>query len=143
MVKQVKRKIALATLIVSAAMVLGACDFSGFSNNANSNSNELTSSLVSSFEPSSISNNDRTSSGGLLSSDFVLTEITAVSNKDSYEIGDELNLTVTAHYSNGDTVIVSGYDVSGFNNRTAGEQNVTITYGDKSTTITIIVMLIV
>ena len=139
MVKQVKRKIALATLIVSAAMVLGACDFSGFSNNANSNSNELTSSLVSSFEPSSISNNDRTSSGGLLSSDFVLTEITAVSNKDSYEIGDELNLTVTAHYSNGDTVIVSGYDVSGFNNRTAGEQNVTITYGDKSTTITIIV----
>ncbi len=139
MIKQVKRKIALATLIVSATMVLGACDFSGFSNNANSNSNEPTSSQVSSFESSSISNNDKTSSGDSSIATVVLTEITAVSNKSSYEIGDTLDLTVTAHYSNGDTAIISEYDVTGFNNRTAGEQEVTITYGEKSTTITVTV----
>ena len=62
-----------------------------------------------------------------------------MSNKESYEIGDELDITVTAHYSNGDTAIVSEYEVSGFNNRTPGEQVVTITYGDVSTTVTVVV----
>ena len=154
MINKVKRKIVLGAVVLSAAMALAACDINGLpSQDISSNFNESTSESISSFESSSISNSENTSSGGLLGTGtssssssssssvapVVLVKITAVSNKESYEIGDELDLTVTAHYSNGDTVIISDYEVSGFNNRTAGEQVVTITYGDQSATITVTV----
>ena len=154
MINKVKRKFVLGAVILSAVMSLAACDLNGLVSTSDSTSGNTSSSeqITSSFESSSISNGDKTTSGGPLGAGnessssststapvVVLTSITAVNNKESYEIGDELDITVTAHYSNGDTVTVSEYQVTGFNNRTPGEQVVTITYGDAATTVTVIV----
>ena len=156
MINKVKRKFVLGAVILGAVMSLAACDLNGLVNTSSSTSDNTSTSeqITSSFESSSISNSDKTTSGGPLGAGnsssssssststvppVVLTNITAVNNKASYEIGDELDITVTAHYSNGDTVTVSEYGVSGFNNRTPGEQVVTITYGDASTTVTVVV----
>ena len=157
MINKVKRKFVLGTVIVGAVMALAACDLNGLTSLPDSTSGNTSTSeqITSSFESSSISNTEKTTSGGPLGGvnssssssssstssapRVVLTNITAVNNKESYEIGDELDITVTAHYSNGDTAIVSEYEVSGFNNRTPGEQVVTITYGDVSTTVTVVV----
>ena len=139
MITKFKRKIALGAVILSAAMVLAACDLNGF---ASSEKSENTSSEQITYTSSAINDSTNTGSLGFGTSSqerVYLKEITAVSNKESYEIGDELDLTVTAYYSNGDVVAISGYEVSGFNNRTPGEQVVTISYGAVSTTITITV----
>ena len=137
MIKKVKRKIVLGAVLISTAMALAACDINGLGNNgANStldNSTSYTSSAI-----------DDKSGSGLLGTSgtsvpVVLTSINAASNKDSYEIGDELDLTVTATYSNGDVVTVEEYDVEGFNNRKSGEQEVTISYAGKSVTVKVTV----
>ena len=137
MIKKVRRKIVLGAVLISTAMALAACDINGLGNNGvNStldNSTSYTSSAI-----------DDNSGSGLLgtsgtSAPVVLTSINAASNKDSYEIGDELDLTVTATYSNGDVVTVEEYDVEGFNNRKAGEQEVTISYAGKSVTVKVTV----
>ena len=133
MINKVKRKFVLGAVILSAAMALAACDLNGVA----SNNGESTSSTPNVTYTSSAINDSGISDSSVGS--VFLDRITAVSNKESYEIGDELDLTVTAYYSNGDVVAVSGYEVSGFNNRTAGEQAVTISYGGVSTTVTITV----
>ncbi len=136
MINKAKRKITLGVLVVSAAMALAACDLSsigtGNSNPGSDNPISYTSSAIDDKNNSSLTSSDS-------SIPVFLTAINAVNNKDEYEIGDELDLTVTATYSNGDVVTVEGYEVEGYNNRKAGEQEVTITYGGKSTTVTVVV----
>ena len=133
MINKFKRKIVLGAVIVSAAMALAACDLSGFGNNTQTS----TDTGKTTYTSSAIDDSGLFGKGS--DNRVVMTALTAVSNKESYEIGDELDLTVTATYSNGDVVAVSGYEVSGYNSRTAGTQVVTISYGDKSTTVTITV----
>ena len=67
--------------------------------------------------------------------DPVLTGITAVSNKESYEYGDELDVTVEATYSDGSKVLVTDYQVEGFNSKEAGEQTLTFTFEGKTCTL--------
>lgn len=133
MINKVKRKIVLGAVLLSASMALAACDINGFSNST-PNSNPIDNSV--SYTSSAIDDSGNFASGNS-SNTVVLTSLNAVSNKDDYEIGDELDVTVTATYSNGDVVVVEGYEVEGFNNRKAGEQVVTIKYGGKSTTVTV------
>lgn len=138
MINKVKRKFVLGAVVLSAAMALAACDLSGANTN-NPNPSSSSDNPIS-FTSSAIDSNGNSS---ILSSDssipVYLTGITAVSNKESYEIGDQLDLTVTATYSNGDVVTIESYETEGFNNRKAGEQEVTVTYGGKSTTVTVTV----
>ena len=132
MINKVKRKVVLGVLILSAAMAISACDLSsigtGNSNPGSDNPISYTSSAI-----------DDTGHSSDSSVPVFLTAINAVSNKENYEIDDQLDLTVTATYSNGDVATIEGYEVEGFNNRKAGEQEVTITYGGKSTTVTVTV----
>ena len=132
MINKVKRKVVLGALILSAAMAISACDLSsigtGNSNPGSDNPISYTSSAI-----------DDTGHSSDSSVPVFLTAINAVSNKENYEIDDQLDLTVTATYSNGAVATIEGYEVEGFNNRKAGEQEVTITYGGKSTTITVTV----
>ena len=136
MINKVKRKVVLGALILSAAMAISACDLSsigtGNSNPGSDNPVSYTSSAIDDKNNSSLTSSDS-------SIPVFLTAINAVNNKDEYEIGDELDLTVTATHSNGDVVTVESYEVEGYNNRKAGEQEVTITYGGKSTTVTVVV----
>ena len=136
MINKVKRKIVLGAIVLSAAMAISACDLNaaGSTNPSPSSDNPIsyTSSAIDDTGNSSISSSDS-------SIPVYLTAITAVSNKESYEIGDQLDLTVTATYSNGDVATVEGYEVEGFNNRKAGEQEVTVTYSGKSTTVKVTV----
>ena len=67
----------------------------------------------------------------------VLVSITAVSNKDSYEQGDNLNLTVMANYSDGSSVEIKDYTVEGYNNQTVGEQELTVSFEDKSCSVSV------
>ena len=132
MINKVKRKVVLGALVLSAAMAISACDLSsigtGNSNPGSDNPISYTSSAI-----------DDTGHSSDSSVPVFLTAINAVSNKENYEIDDQLDLTVTATYSNGDVATIEGYEVEGFNNRKAGEQEVTITYGGKSTTVTVTV----
>ena len=142
MINKVKRKIVLGAVLLSASMALAACDINGLSSAPNpsasfDNSTSYTSSAINDNSGSGLLSTSTSSSSSSIP--VVLTAINAVSNKDNYEIGDELDLTVTATYSNGDVVTIEGYEVTGFNNRKAGEQVVTITYAGKSTTVTITV----
>ena len=68
-----------------------------------------------------------------------LVSIEAANNKESYEIGESLDLTVTAHYSDGTSMAINEFGVSGFNSQISGTQTVTVTYEDQSTTIDIFV----
>lgn len=141
MINKVKRKIVLGAVLLTASMALAACDINGLSSNAPNpsasfdNPTSYTSSAIDDNSGSGLLGTSTSSSSSSIPT--VLTAINAVSNKNNYEIGDELDLTVTATYSNGDVVVVEGYEVAGFNNRKAGEQVVTITYAGKSTTVTV------
>ena len=133
MINKVKRKIVLGAVLLSASMALAACDINGFGNST-PNTNPIDNSV--SYTSGAIDDSGNFASDNS-SNAVVLTSLNAVSNKDNYEIGDELDITVTATYSNGDVVVVKGYEVTGFNNRKAGEQVVTVTYAGKSTTVTV------
>ena len=61
-----------------------------------------------------------------------LTGISVTGNKQSYEYGEDLDIVVTANYSDDSTTNINNYEVEGFNNKQPGEQTVTIKYEDKS-----------
>ncbi len=79
------------------------------------------------------------------SSVVTLESITVKSKpgKTTYEIGESLDtagLVLTAKYSDGSTKLINtGYTVSGFSSSTAGTKTVTVSYGGKTTTITVTV----
>ena len=57
-----------------------------------------------------------------------------------YQIGEELDLTVTAEYSDNSKAVVTDYTTEGFNNKKSGSQSVTVFYGGKGTIINITVL---
>ena len=61
----------------------------------------------------------------------ILVDIAVTNNKANYEVGDSLDLTVKAHYSDGSYEEVTDYQVSGFYNENPGVQSVTINYKGK------------
>ncbi len=61
----------------------------------------------------------------------ILVDISVTNNKASYEIGESLNLTVKANYSDGSSEEVTDYEASGFYNEYSGVQSVTINYKGK------------
>ena len=69
----------------------------------------------------------------------VLTGINVTTNKENYEYGEDLDLVVTASYSDNSTTNVSNYEVEGFNSKQPGEQTVTVKFEDKSYTLKVTV----
>lgn len=148
MANKVKKLFVIGSVVSGLFMAITACNFAHSSqpssqDSSNQESSELlsSSSLPSSSQESSkeSSSSQAPSSSSSVKPVIVLTSISAVSNKESYEIGDELDITVTANYSDGNSENVSNYQVTGFNNRAAGEQNLTITFDNKSCTLKVIV----
>jgi len=69
--------------------------------------------------------------------------VNAQPNKTEYAIGEELDMTglvVIAAYSDGSSETVTEYSISGYNKNTIGEQTITVTYKDKTTTFNVIVL---
>ena len=62
----------------------------------------------------------------------VLVNISASTNKEAYEYGEDLDIVVKAHYSDGSEVVIDNYTVTGYNAENPGEQNLTITYEGKT-----------
>ncbi|MDR0302246.1 MAG: leucine-rich repeat protein, partial [Treponema sp.] len=63
-------------------------------------------------------------------------------NKIQYNLNDELTLAgmvVTATYSDGSTMLVTGYTTTGFDSSTIGNKTVTVSYGGKTTIFTVMV----
>ena len=71
--------------------------------------------------------------------DPIIVSLDVINNEESYEWGEDLDLTVTASYSDGSTVNVTSYEVSGYNKEEAGEQTVTISYQGKTTSLKVLV----
>ena len=71
----------------------------------------------------------------------VLENITVIDNKAAtgYEIDDELDIKVTANYSDGTTVELTDYDVTTFDNQNAGQQELVVTFHDKTANVTVTV----
>lgn len=68
-----------------------------------------------------------------------LTSISAVANETTVAVGtkaEDLDITVTAHYSDGTTETITDYSISGTVG--VGENTFTIVYGGKTTTVTVI-----
>ena len=113
--KGIKKLFVLGSLISGLFMALSACDVNPNEQSSNHESSSQVSDSQSSQEPQR-----------------VLNSIVAVSNKTSYERGEELDLTVTALYSDQSTSPISNYQVEGFNNRLVGEQTITVSYDGQS-----------
>lgn len=67
-------------------------------------------------------------------------EITSMPTKTSYYTGQQLDLSgleVTAHFTNGEELVVSDYEVSGFDSNTPGTQTITLSYAGQSVSFTI------
>ena len=129
MANKIKKLFVLGSLVSSLFIALAGCEFNSASKPSSSHSR-------SSIDSSSVTTQNSSSN----EPSFVLESITATSRKTSYEIGEELELNVRGHYSNNlSFVIDDGYEVSGFNNRVPGEQTITVTYLDKTCTLTVIV----
>ena len=131
------------TLIVGIASLLGAVSLSACElpvTATSSLSSDTTSALDSSSADSSVVPSSVTSSSESSTTSqpvVTLVDIAATNNKASYEIGDSLDITVKAHYSDGTYVDVTNYQVSGFFNENPGDQTVKITYEGKETTVNV------
>ena len=71
-----------------------------------------------------------------------LVRIRVTDNKadTGYQIGEELDITVTAEYNDGSKVVITDYTVSGFNNRKSGEQSVLVSYGERGAIVPVTVL---
>ena len=69
----------------------------------------------------------------------VLVNISASTNKEAYEYGEDLDIVVKAHYSDGSEVIIDNYTVAGYDAQYPGEQNVTVTYEGKTCSLKVLV----
>ena len=97
------------TFIVGVAALLGAVSLSAC--------DLPTSDAPSSFTDASSQVNEK-----------LLVDIAATNNKASYEVGEALDITVKAHYSDGSYEEVTDYQVSGFYSEKSGVHSVTINY---------------
>ena len=120
MANKIKKLFVIGTLLSSMFLAMTACDVNQF---PVSSSSQIDSSDISSSSEEIVS----------------LVRISATNNKEIYQWGEELDITVTAYYSDGTSKEITNYRVSGFNNKTAGEQSITITYENQKCSLTVIV----
>lgn len=78
-------------------------------------------------------------------SDITITgvSVTTLPSKTTYyqkELFDSTGMVVTATTSDGDTVEISGYEISGFDSSSAGTKTITVTVGTASTTFEVTVL---
>ncbi|MBO6261882.1 MAG: bacterial Ig-like domain-containing protein [Bacilli bacterium] len=69
----------------------------------------------------------------------VLVNISASTNKEAYEYGEDLDIIVKAHYSDGSEVVIDNYTVTGYNAENPGEQDLTVTYEGKTCNLKVLV----
>ena len=135
MANKVKRLFLIGSLMAGAFMALTACDVNQFSSSSEfSNSSE---EPVSSVSSSSSSNSSQEPDP--IPEPVVMTGITAVSAKENYEYGEQLELTVRANYSDGTSELITDYTVEGYNAELSGTQTVTVSFGDKTCTVPVVV----
>ena len=68
-----------------------------------------------------------------------LVSIKAELVKETYNIGEELDIVITAFYDNNTTEVVTEYTVTGYDPNMTGVQTVTVTYQNKTCTFEVIV----
>ena len=69
-----------------------------------------------------------------------MTGIEATPSKTEYTLGEDLQLTVKAVYSNGTKeTVADGYTVSGYDNTKTGQQEITVIYNEMTATFTVTV----
>lgn len=133
MASKVKKLFLLGSLMTSAFMTIVACD--NFLANSPASSNNITSQDVQSNEPSvSVA-----PSSSEEPEPVVLTGITASSKKENYEWGEQVELLVTANYSDGTSQTISEYTVEGFDSQNPGTQPITVKYGEYTATLNVVV----
>ena len=69
----------------------------------------------------------------------VLVNISASTNKEAYEYGEDLDIVVKAHYSDGSDVVIDNYTVTGYDAQNPGEQNLTVAYEGKTCSLKVLV----
>ncbi len=65
--------------------------------------------------------------------DPIVVNLKVEGQKQTYEYDEQLDLVVTATYSDGKSVVVTDYEVSGFDSKNPGQQTVVISYEGKTT----------
>ena len=103
---------------------------------SSSSINEQSSTQIISSSEAPISSSEAPSSS---EEPVVLERIDAINNVEEYELGDSLNLTVTAYYSDGSFEVLNEYEIAGFDNQVSGNQVVSITFAGKTTTVEVYV----
>ena len=157
MIKRIKKQLTALTLVSCFFMSISACNIiriDGTSNQDSSfeqqvtqdssseqsffpdSSSAQTVSISPSSEPGSESSSyyEPSSSQSSSSEEEIpveLQNITVSGSKQSYEYGEDLDVVVVAHYSDGSSTTVNDYEVTGFDSHISGEQAVTITYEGK------------
>lgn len=165
---KIKHIINIGAITISALLALGACTIRTFdpsskgessnhlvssSENTPHSSEEITSE--SSLNPNTssetpVSSSETQPSSSLEPSSSIepsiseepvvtLMSLEVLNNQEAYEIGDPLNLSVIAHYSDGTSMGLNEFEVSGYNNQVSGTQTVTVSYEDKTASIDIYV----
>ena len=141
MINKIKKLFVIGSVVSGLFMAISACG----SNSSSQSSQQETSSQQSSSSSSASSSSSSSSSNGSNSSSssqkpvVVLSNISATSNKTGYERGEELDIVVTAYYSDGSTTTIDNYEVEGFDNKNPGEQTITIKYEGKTCSLPILV----
>ena len=130
MASKIKKIFVIGALLSSAFVAVTACDMSQLSM-PSYDSSSIQQDSSSDFSSSSISSSSEET--------VTLVRIEANSNKESYEWGEDLDIKVIAYYSDGTSVEVTNYEVTGYNNKVSGEQSLTITYDEKTCFLTIVV----
>ena len=138
MANKVKKLFIIGSVVSGLFMALTACnmseaasqDISSAQNPSSLTSSEPSSVPVSSAAASSSSN--ASSSSSAEPDPIVLSSISATSDKTNYEWGEDLDITVTASYSDGTTSTITDYQVSGFDKQHSGEQDVVVSYQGKT-----------
>ena len=132
MASKVKKIFLLGSLLTSAFMTIVACDNSQVTP-SNSPSSEVSApsseAPASSVEPEPEPEPEP----------VVLTGITASSTKENYEYGEQIELLVTANYSDGSTETITNYTVEGFDSQNPGVQSVTVKYGENTAALKVVV----
>lgn len=135
MASKVKKLFIVGTLVTGLFMSISACDQNTTSNVTNSSSDIALSSNQDNSNSGSSNGENFSSPSSSSSQPVVLTGITAVSSKEAYEWGEDLSVTLYANYSDGSSVEVTDYQVSGYNSSISGEQTVVYTYEGQTTSI--------
>ena len=116
MANRMKKLLVIGSVASGLFMAISAC---GSVASSHSSSQSVSSTQTSDSSSSSSYSQEPT---------IVLNSISVVNNKGYYERGEELDIVVTAHYSDGSTTTITGYSINGFNNALTGDQEIVVLF---------------